>query len=123
MQQLYPTVIVPVDQATDLIASANGALTVIPISIAPNSITPCNVTQTSTAQDYTLRVWISQQRDGLPIGDVWYASRVADRARALHTPDRTPPNNMVPIVLVAGEYYINILNLTLQPNAFTFALA
>jgi hypothetical protein len=119
---LYPTVSVPVDQANEIVPTAQGALTVIPIRIVPNSVTQFSVTQTSTAQDYTLRIWISQQRDGLPIGDTWYASRVPDRIHAYYTPDQSPPDGTVPVLLVAGDYFINILNLTLQPNAFKFAL-
>jgi hypothetical protein len=121
--ELYPTTTVSVDQAANNIQSAQGALTVIPITIAPSSVTRFTVTQTSTAQDYTLRVWISQTRDGQALGDVWYASRVADKVRAFYTPDQSPPTGLVAIPLMAGNYYINVLNLTLQANSFTFALS
>jgi hypothetical protein len=88
-----------------------------------SSLTSFVVTMASMAQDFSLRVWVSQKRNGLAIGSTWHANRTSDKVCVLYTPDIRPPENVVGVpVEIGGSYYINILNLTATTNAFKFAM-
>ena len=93
-----------------------GSLTVIPFSFTQTI--EIVVTQTGYTQDYSLRVWISKYRDGIPIGQYWVANKIADQRRVLYGEGMTPPDGG--IALEVGDYYINILNVTLATTTFSF---
>ena len=118
---LYPITIIPLDHTDDIIKTDNGSLTVIPITIMASSLTSFVVTMASMAQDFSLRVWVSVERNGIAIGPTWHANRTSDKVCVLYTPDASPPENVFGVpVEIGGSYFINILNLTATENAFKF---
>jgi hypothetical protein len=121
---LNPITTVLLDQTEGIIQTDNGSLTVIPISITASSLISFAVTMASTAQDFSLRVWISQERNGLSIGRIWHANRTPDMICVLYTPDSLPPENVIGVpVEIGSSYFINILNLTATRNAFRFDMS
>jgi len=129
---LYPISTVLPNRNGSLIKTDNGNLTVIPIYIPTRSFITIAVTMASTAQDFSLRVWVSRDRNGAVLGQTWNPSRTfyntrtrkPDKVCVLYTPDLLPPPNVLSIpVEIGSNYYINILNLAASDNAFLFDLS
>jgi len=115
---LYPVETVLWSTALAHMSTAlSGCLTVIPFSFAEK--VEIIVTQTGFTQDYSLRVWVSDQRNGMPIGRDWIANKVPDQRRVLYSAGMVPPTSGVGIMLEDGDYYINILNQTAASTTFS----
>lgn len=114
---LYPVETVLWSSALEHISTAlSGCLTVIPFNFTDKM--EIVVTQTGFTQDYSLRVWVSDQRNGLPIGRDWIANKMPDQKRVLYSAAMLPPTG-VGILLEDGNYYINILNQTAASTTFS----
>jgi hypothetical protein len=88
---------------------------VIIVQIAPNT------------QDNALRCWVSHQMGGTQVVEYpinvafWHANRVPNEIITVYDQALPPPVGAA-LPLAPGSYYVNILNLTNEKNAFSFVL-
>lgn len=125
---LYPTTIIdPVTAAIDPNGIQPGSLVVIPIDMSGDVLmTKIDLQHVAGQQDYSLRAWISLYQNGNPLpSDVNYSGnypiiRFSNYPIVLYVAGQTPPPNTFSILVEPKAYFLNILNLTNEVNAFGF---
>lgn len=124
----------PIDHLTrteteaGMVAVPNGALVAIAVTIAPGAAIDINIVQTAPTQDFSLRCFVSDRPAGEapasapPHLAFWHAARIPARRIVLAASDRPAPDPETTILVPAGDYFVNVLNLANAPNAFAAAL-
>jgi hypothetical protein len=80
------------------------------------------------AQDHSVRVWVSSEVSGLPLGptvsEFWQLNRVAGETVLVHDEDRVVTERTAkgPIAVPPGTYYVNFLNLVNTKNGFLYRI-
>lgn len=124
---LYPIITIDAAAAADgPNALASGTLAVIPIDMTVHAMVQLAIAQASLTQDFSLRGWISALPDGAsltPYPGVFPVSRVAGMPIVVYGVLQTPPSPCIAVPIMRPDiYYLNLLNLTNEPNQFLFAL-
>jgi hypothetical protein len=122
---LYPSFVLdPVLAAANPNVIPSGTLALIPIDMTVTQMTKIIVTQVSLTQDFGLRGWVSQYPLGIslivPLPDTFSLSRMTPAPLLIYVVDQIPLPDMILAPVLAGLYYLNILNLTNLPAVFAF---
>lgn len=117
--------------ATAAVAAPNpipsSTLVAIPIDMTTVQMTQITVAQLSFTQNYSLRAWVSTYPGGIPLNpdtppDFFpVLANMVGLPIVIYTPSHTPPANTLDILVEAGSYVFNILNLTNEANVFGFS--
>lgn len=105
----------------------SATLVAIPIDMTTVQMTQITVAQLSFTQNYSLRAWLSIDPAGIPLKpntppDFFPVLGVlVGLPIVIYTAPQTPPVNTIDIVVAAGNYIFNILNLTNELNVFGFS--
>ena len=118
---LYP--IVPFD------ASLNGPVQIIqsglaiaPIVVAPGSATTYQMKQVGPNQDFSMRMWLSDQQEGNPlVGGSWCMARIVELL-TIYDSTVSPPPSIRTLAVVPGTYYLHIQNLSNAINHFAIGV-
>lgn len=124
---LYPTLLIDATTAADgPNAVPSGTLALVPIDMTQRVMVQIDVAQASLTQDFSLRGWISTTADQESL--VAYPGyfpllRGNGLSIVLFLPLHTPPAACIAVPVVRPiVYYLNILNLTNEVNAFVFSM-
>jgi len=123
---LYPTsaLILPQMQGINAIQSSSALLA--PFTLMPGTAMQFSGSQLSPTQDYSIRLWMSV----LPGGDFiptifsyWHLNRTADQLITPYDMSYPAPSGryVIPVPLLPGDYYLNVLNLVNAENVFSFS--
>lgn len=120
---LYPIIeLDPEIAALDPNMLPAGTLIVLPVDMSSVQMVQIVLVQLSQTQDYSMRTWLSRYPDGIAIAPgVFPVLRGQGLPFVIHTADQTPPENTNAIQVEAGNYILNILNLTNEINVFSFS--
>lgn len=99
-----------------------GNMIAVPLDMTVNQMVQIFLQQQSNTQDFSIRAWISQYQDGIALGSgIYPLLRFGGFPIVAHITTQTPPEASFPVLVPPGEYFVNILNLTNEPNVFGFA--
>lgn len=105
----------------------SATLVAIPIDMSTVQMTQLTVAQLSFTQNYSLRAWLSVYPAGIPLPpdappDFFpVLGAMVGLPIVIYTATQTPPGNTLDILVDAGSYIFNILNLTNELNVFGFS--
>lgn len=97
-----------------------GALAIAPITVKPGQAFVCAMMHTGQTQDFSMRVWLSDEQDGIPVGipaNYWPMMRVAEMLSVSDTSSSYAATGRA-IVVPSGTYYLHVLNLCNSENIF-----
>lgn len=95
----------------------------VPIDMTSAQMVQLNLSQSSAAQDFSMRAWISQYPAGISLvtglSNVFCLARSGlVRPLVIYLHAQVPPADCYTALVTPGVYYLNILNLTATPSAF-----
>ena len=124
---LYPTTVLDaVTAALNPNPIQPGNLIVIPIDMTSTLMTSIDLQQMSNTQDYSMRAWLSVYESGIALpsdanpAGIYPVIKFSQYNIIVYREGQTPPESTFPILVPAGEYFLNILNLTNELNYFGF---
>lgn len=125
---LYPiTTLTPATASVEPNLLPSGTLFVIPIDMTTVNMTQLTLNQMSNTQDYSMRAWVSQFPDGIPLPSsvgtgIYPVMKWDGLPIVVYLSGQTPPENTYSIeVPSSGIYNLNVLNLTNMANYFGFS--
>jgi hypothetical protein len=99
---------------------AAGTLICCPIDMQTVEMSQITLYQESDTQSFSLRAWISRFQGGIAIPGNYAVPKWGGVPILVHTPSQTPPDDVFPVLVEPGLYFLNIFNLTNETNIFRF---
>jgi hypothetical protein len=92
-----------------------------PIDLSDGGMIVVTLVQVSETQDYSLRAWVSQYANGVPLAPGYTpVYRGFGWPLTIYTAPQTPPPNTIAIAVTPGVYVLNVLNLTNELNVVAY---
>jgi hypothetical protein len=119
---LYPMTIKDASTLSEPNLLASGSMIIAPIDMTTIQMTQITLQQMSNTQDFGIRAWVSLYQDGIALGAGNYPLlKFGGLPIIIHTSAQTPPDECFPVLVEAGPYFLNILNLTNSSCYFGFS--
>lgn len=123
---LYPSITVdPNTAAASPTFVPAGQMILIPLDMTSVMMTQISLAQLSLTQDFALRAWVSPFPEGISVvaapSNVFPVMRTGGLPITVYVSPENPPTGTLPIEVIPGFYYLNILNLTNATTAFSFS--
>jgi len=115
---LYP--IIPITPSGNPIIAPSGNLLIATIDMTTTTMLKINLTHLSSSQDYSLRLWLSVQPDGMALAPGHFPLLHSAMLPIIVYTTGQPPDNTIAIRVSPGQYALNILNLTNEQNVLAF---
>lgn len=113
---LYPS---SLQQFSSSLLLNAGSLHYFILQISQNQIyTLISANTNLQSQDYAIRVWVSEQINGIPVGKYWNMHK-ANSYPQMRTIGN---NNTCDIITNYKTYYVNCLNMTMEPQTYSFTI-